>query len=139
VLAVSPDGKYGVTEQRDGRPETPRLVVWEMATGKEVVASARHAALDSGPVFTPDGRRVVYVNTGRLLRWNVATGRVEWSALTGACWFSPGGRLALVRTRSYYEINPQVPTGIVIELELWDVVEGKLLQTLRHAEPVWNK
>jgi hypothetical protein len=119
-----------------------------MATGKEVVASARHAALDSGPVFTPDGRRVVYVNTGRLLRWNVTTGRVEWTAASDCstrpydvCFFSPDGRLALIPKGrlSAHEIDPQLQIGGALELDLYDVVDGKLLRTLRHAEPVWNK
>ena len=80
-LSLSPDGRYIAYDfpQKEGGPE--RDIVLLSSDGSREVPLVRHPGHDAGPMWTPDGSRVVFLSdrNGALGLWSVsvAEGRVQ--------------------------------------------------------------
>ena len=124
---ASPDLTRLATAGQDGVTR-----IWDMATGEELLALARHAAPVNEAAFTPDGRRVVTVDrAGHLRVWDVrpqllgerATLSVDVGAFDVA--LSPDEK--------------QLAIGSVTgAASLWDLADGQRLQTLGAGGPVYR-
>jgi WD40 repeat protein len=110
-LYFSPDGKRLATALYDSRGRRcyhleqclllggkSEVKVWELGTGKEVLALKGHSGEVTAVCYSPDGRRLATASTDRTVKvWDAETGR-EVLTLTGhshaigdLC-FSPDGR-----------------------------------------------
>jgi len=91
-LDFSPDGKRLVTAGGDFLAH-----VWDVETGKEIVAKIRHESSISSAVFSPDGRHILTSSSDRTARiWDVETGAPVIDAVQLGDWgygarFSPDG------------------------------------------------
>lgn len=104
--SFSPDGRHIVSELSDGT-----LRIWDVATGRQVGDSLKvefFNVIDETDKrnkrcqcvsFSPDGACVAWgVNTGRVFKWNVVTGRDVGAHNMGFVWgvkavaFSPDGK-----------------------------------------------
>jgi WD40 repeat protein len=136
-LAFSPDGRLAVADRWDGDiQEKAYLVLWEVASGKEVRKFARRAG--GGPAvhgeafaarFTPDGKHVVSGDSDFVLRtWDARTGAQEGAmevpAATTAWALSADARLALTAGG-----EDTLGGAEGIQLQLRDPGAGKLLRT----------
>jgi WD40 repeat protein len=86
-LAFSPDGKTllvgGEGEQDDlSGAFFGELVVWELTTGKWLLAPEGFSGIVRSVVFSPDGKTVVAGNVPQISMWDAATGRLR-GKLTG--------------------------------------------------------
>jgi WD40 repeat protein len=76
-LRFSRDGRRIISNEAAVAPGTGKYRLWDASTGQQlaVLGAGRFTAYNSGPVFTPDGTRVVTAD-GTLLRFSDAeTGR----------------------------------------------------------------
>ncbi len=94
-LACSPDGRLLAVASH----ESSRIVVWDLAAGRERTILAGHRTPAQLVRFTPDGRSLVSlaINDHRLLFWDLAIGRpirrLENFATRPNCLaYSPDGR-----------------------------------------------
>ncbi len=117
-LALSPDGKMvaaGVSE----------IVLFDTATGKELRRMPGHPDYVEVLAFSPDGKLLASLGTGKAALWNVATGkevRTFPGQQFGALAFAPDGKL-LATTSSERRKGGTV--------HLWDVASGMERQRLR--------
>jgi WD40 repeat protein len=118
-IAFSSDGNRAVT----GSGFLARVILWDVATGKEI---KRFAYADRGPVngvaFGPGDGTVLGSGQGEIYLWNIATGNLlrKFTGLTTAplsLAVSPDGRYVLSGT-----VNG--------ELILWDYTSGEELHRL---------
>jgi WD40 repeat protein len=68
--AFSPDGKRVVTASLD---QTARL--WDVETGKEIVALRGHTNAAWSATFSPDGKRVATASEDRITLWDICAQR----------------------------------------------------------------
>lgn len=124
-IAFSPDSKLLLTANND---MTARL--WEVGTGKEVMALRGHQKEVMSAAFSPDGKLVVTVSDDRTMRvWDTATG-VSLAEYRGqdpreASVFSPDGRLILT--------NPEALEAQVFACDLCYSLEDLLAITRSHV------
>ncbi len=118
-VAINPDGRYAAS----GSGFLGRVILWEVATGKEL---QRYAYSETGPVwavaFGPDGKTVLGTGLGEIYAWDIVTGNLiqRYSGLSvspRSLAVSPDGKYVLSGTT----------TG---ELILWDYVTGEELHQL---------
>ena len=123
ALAFSKDSKEAVSASNDGL-----LILWEVASGREIRRFSGHNGRVSACAFSPDGGRLLSGSWDSTLKlWDSATGK-EIRTLTGhendvtSCAFSPNpndGRL--------------LSGSSDCTLKLWDSATGKEIRTLtRH-------
>ena len=118
AVALSPDGRYALSGSRDFT-----LVLWELASGKQIRQFKGHASLVKAVAFTPDGRHAVSGSYDKTIKiWDIETGK-EVRTLTGhtdivnAMVVSPDGRLVVSASGDR-------------TVRLWDVASGKEVKTL---------
>jgi WD40 repeat protein/transcriptional regulator with XRE-family HTH domain len=71
-VAVSPDGNLMATAGLDGS-----VVLWDMASGKEISTLRAHDEAVSSVAFSPDGSRLLTASTdGTAKVWDVASGKL---------------------------------------------------------------
>jgi WD40 repeat protein len=99
-VAFSPDGKYVAGASFDGS-----VLLWEVATGKEVRRFSGHPGGAYAVAFSPDGKFVLSGGVDKVVRlWDLATGQ-EIRRLTGHAdsvrnaTFSPDGRYILTSSQ----------------------------------------
>ncbi len=129
--AVSPSGKLGALSALEdphagppfGGPGPSNLVLWELASGKEVLRLKAPPAL--ALAFTPDGRGLLSASSSRVIqRWDLASGKPLWSlpvdppsvTATTAAGFSADGRLAV--------------TAAGETVKLWDLTTRQFMRLL---------
>jgi len=131
--AFSPDGQMVTGDYR----------VWDVATGRLIVAFATNDDRDwCLPAFSPDGRQVITVDSYRVCIWDVATGTevrrpVEKIPMARNAAISPDGRLIAVgQTR--FGLGPpgapkrpdDAPERLVDPIRIWEVPSGKEVAAL---------
>jgi WD40 repeat protein len=140
ALAFSPDGKRLVTAS--GERQDARLKIWELGTGKELLALGRHPLELKCAAYSPDGKRLA---SGSSWGSNVAGPNVKvWDADSGkelfafadlsgeafALAFSPDGKQLAVGTRNFKD--QREARGIRGEIRFWDLTTGQLAATWKH-------
>ncbi len=91
-LAVSPDGKMLITAESSAVGSGPgRIVLWNVAAGKEIVRLKGHDCRILGVAFTPDGRGVVAAggtssSHGEINYWDLESGEHRASKRTPTNW-----------------------------------------------------
>jgi WD40 repeat protein/serine/threonine protein kinase len=117
-IDFSPDGSRIAAGSED-----PRVLIFDAASGRSVMALAGHQALIRGIAYSPDGRRLASCGEDQTIRvWDAATGRAI-QALRGhvggvrCVAFSPDGRRL-------------VSGGSDTTLRLWDAESGGPLLVL---------
>lgn len=144
VLTLSADGRRIVScnprslemstggISQAGRFQGTVLRVWETATGALL---GEHATDDEVLRFafgTPDGRRVVFVDEGELLAWEVASGRVQAvearvvppgaeSSVTGISGCSDSGHRIVA-----FAAKPVPRRDPVLILKVWEVEQRRI-------------
>ena len=75
-VAVSPNGKFVLTSAIDRK-----IILWEVATGKEILTIESYNRVISELIFTPDSKSFYagYQN-GRVIKWDISLGKELWSA-----------------------------------------------------------
>ncbi len=134
-LAWSPDGKRLAA---DGEGRT--VVIWDVATGKELAKLTGHESDVLAVAWSADGKRLATGSTDRTLKvWEAATGK-ELVTLVGykgpvssVAWSPDGRRLASIGA---HDIAFEGPGA----LKLWDVATGQEIATwLQQLGPVsWS-
>lgn len=126
-IMFSPDGRTLVSSGEDSR-----LIVWNVASGRELRTLEHHEAALSSAAFSPDGRTLALVGAvGSLKLWDVTTGK-ELLTLVDPNYlhkiisvaFSPNGRTLASGSEEH-------------TIKLWDVATGRELRTLEgHTDRV---
>ena len=115
-LAFSPDGRYVLTGSSDNT-----VVLWEMATGKQIQKFVGHSNRVNSVSFSPNGR---YVLTGSgdntAILWEKETGK-QIRKFMGHSWavnsvaFSPDGRYVLTGSWDKMAFQWETSTGKQIQ------------------------
>jgi Tol biopolymer transport system component len=121
-LSLSPDGRYIVYDVPMKKDSADRDIYLLSADGGREIPLVQHPAVDSAPVWTPDGQRVLFISdrTGNTGLWmiRVADGRPQGSpepvkSDMGA--FRPSG---MTRDGSYYyEVNASSSEIHTVDIE----------------------
>src|SRR5262249_58443361 len=114
--------------------EPGELKVWDLATGKEVLALQGHSSLVERVAFSPDGRHLASTSQDRtIMLWNAVTGLAEHTLIghtSRPCSlaFSPDG----TRLVSAGELlDPSGTAFVAGEWRVWDPATGKEVLALR--------
>ncbi len=123
-VAFSPDGKLlaGRVHGMAGPRPSRAIVLWDVASRRELRTFGGPAGRIAALAFSPDGKLLATTGADRMARfWDVATGRqTRWIDGTGsghALAFSPDGRTLAMN-------------GAGLALTLWDVAGNRLRATL---------
>jgi WD40 repeat protein len=128
-LAFSPDGSRLVSSTGCN---FRALRMWDVESGESVGIFDKDGAYS--PAFSPDGRLLAWVDPWgyQIILWDVVNNQEmgTWKAAQDGQWihniaFSPDGLLLAVETKSNAGTNPN--NG---QIQLWDVMSGKLVQVL---------
>jgi WD40 repeat protein len=134
-VAFSPDGRRLASWSPD-----QGVLVWDTASGKELLALQVTAGEHPGVVFSPDGRRLASWSHDNTMRvWDMATGQelltlkgVTQPLLRCGMKFSPDGRrLAWASSR----VNDD-QTVVEYTVRVWDTASGELLTLKGHTKEV---
>ncbi len=126
TLAVSPDGKRVAAGTGNG-PTV--LVVWEAATGRELLRLSEKQRGIVGLAFTPDGRQLIASDVlGALVLWDAETGQKVRDFKGHEGWIeaiavSPNGKLLASACRDK-------------TARLWDPRTGKELRRFGHDDMI---
>jgi WD40 repeat protein/serine/threonine protein kinase len=97
AVAFSPDSRLLATGGGEYRTPDQEVVIWDVATGREVQRFSQLPAGVAGVAFTPDGRRIIASTGSTIVGLDVETGRRAFSVTTRdntahAFALSPDGR-----------------------------------------------
>ncbi len=129
-VAFSPDSKRLVI----GGPHWT-LVIWDAATGKEVLRTPADTEEMPGPfhglAISPDGRRLASAEERLVKLWDATSGRevlrlaVDYPLGPPCLAFHPGGRYLACPNRDQ-------------AVQVWDLADSKPVRTLRRSRPGKN-
>jgi WD40 repeat protein/cytoskeletal protein RodZ len=115
-IAFSPDGKRLATAGGDGN-----MRVWEVSTGKPLLALPGQAGTTYSVAFSPDGARLV---TGS------AAATQLWDASTGKALITLPGQAGTTYSVAFSPDGARVAAGRMDKtVKVWDVVSGQILFT----------
>jgi len=118
IVTFSTDGKF-LTSASEDRNKT--IVLWDVATWKEVRTLTAHKNTIDGITFSPNGKLLTLgMSVDTIKLWDIATGKeVRTLQAWAHSWaFSPDGKL-LASGDAYYGIK------------LWDVTTGKEIRMIK--------
>jgi WD40 repeat protein len=125
MAAFSRDGRRLITAAANrtsvagDTKTTSAVVVWDVATGNELLALDKLETGATAAVFSPDGRQIVTVGDGTLrIKVTPAAGKPD---KPGQVEVAPGVTIGIER-------GNLAETGIV---QLWDAATGRLISTVR--------
>jgi WD40 repeat protein len=162
AVAYSPDGKRLATAGGASLalqdPGDGDVIVWDAASGKQLLSFHGHASRVSAIAFSPDGMRLATASHDRTVKlWEAGTGKELLSLgphLYGvsSVAFSPDGRLLASTTGeidapfkvTFISPKPKQPDPngwmrslVKGEAKIWDAVTGKVVHTLAgHTDTV---
>ncbi|MBI5208734.1 MAG: caspase family protein [Elusimicrobia bacterium] len=119
AVAFSPDGRLALSAGRDYT-----LILWDVATGKEIRQLIGHKHWVTCAAFSPDGKRALSGDFDHAVRlWDIATGKelqrfTKHKSPVDFVAFSPDGRLALSGSGS------ETADAVARTLILWDLSTG---------------
>src|SRR5579885_3468327 len=131
-VAFSPDGKR-IVSGSSGLSDEKSVIVWDAATGEEILSLKAQAAEGRCVAFSPDGKRIVATDSRRVAVWDAATGREVLSlGETGArgissVAFSPDGK-RIARAGQGVDEQKGRACGVV---KVWDAATGKEVLSLK--------
>jgi WD40 repeat protein len=128
-VALRPDGKMVATViwAVVSRKPQAQVKLWDLASGKEVITFVCQTHGLQALAFSPDGRLLAAVGSGRVMVWDVAAGkqlvtfRVSLGApVTTLAFSADGKRLGATGRR---------------DVQLWEVASGKQLSSFKVLVP----
>lgn len=146
-LVFSADGKRLAAQEMGQGRETRAVVVWDVASGKEIARLAAPQAGEEDPapffvsalVFSPDGKVLVATGTPNNVptpvhRWDVDSGKLlpalerQPATMTWSMTFSPdGGLLAELMLVDLGEETRDLKKGVA-KIRLWNPATGKKIR-----------
>jgi len=135
VLAGHSQPIHGLSFRGDGSrlvsgSEDHTAIVWDPRAGQRLTTFTKHQNWVYSTVFSPDGRRVASASYDRSVR--------VWEAETGLEVLPPLLHGDGVRSVEFNADGTRLVTaGLDFSVRVWNVVNGKLLQHIRHnSKPV---
>jgi WD40 repeat protein len=115
-VALSPDGKLLATGGKTGRDV--QVIVWEVASGKEVATFAFPSHSVEALTFSPDSRLVAAAVADLAVVWDVATRKQE---------FTHKGYIGPISVLAFSGDGKKLGAYGGGQVRLWDVTSGKEL------------
>jgi WD40 repeat protein len=123
-LAISPDGKTLVSGGGSPEEKTDSSVkIWDLQTGKIIRNIPGNNSSISYVAFTPDGEKIISGSETEIKIWNVSNGELANTIKAP----SPEGIKAIAISPNGRSI---ATTSLDASVKLWDLTDGKLLQTI---------
>ncbi|MGO9946804.1 MAG: hypothetical protein ACLPWG_08170, partial [Steroidobacteraceae bacterium] len=121
----SPDGRHVITASDD-----KTAIVWDAATGREMLKLSGHKERVLNAAFSPDGRRIVTTSTDKTTRiWNAADGRQVMML---------SGHADVVESAAYSPDGTRIVTASDDKTaRIWDAGSGRQIMVLSgHSDVV---
>jgi WD40 repeat protein/serine/threonine protein kinase len=139
-VAFSPDGKRLATAANNlarpgGDAKDCTVVMWDWASGKEILTLKGHTGLVGSMAFSPDGKRLATGGSG-LRRGHEPRGQVQlWDVASGQKILALKGHTDSVRSVAFSPDGKRLATGSMDKtVKLWAAASGQEVLTLRgHA------
>jgi WD40 repeat protein len=117
-LAFSPDGKYLVTGDSQGRVQ-----IWNALTGQEILLLLDHSGGVRSVVWSPDGKTIASGGDDQTVKL--------WDVHSGECLLTLAGHNSLVKSVTWSPDGKTIASGGDDQtVKLWDVHSGECLLTL---------
>jgi len=123
-VAVSPDGRYGLSGDEAGM-----ILLWDLESGELLRRLEGHTDMVTGLAFTPDGRQAVSASQDKtLIHWDLETGQVirqisAHESGINTVTVSPDGLLAASGSGENYIDLPGIAEDNSVRL--WDLHSGE--------------
>ncbi|MFH1303741.1 MAG: SUMF1/EgtB/PvdO family nonheme iron enzyme [Planctomycetota bacterium] len=126
AVAVTPDGKRGITVSEDNGAKSRLIRVWDLTRLKQLYGLKGHQERIHCLAVSAEGRRLVSVSVNELKVWDLGTGALLHTFQDpvgnfGCLALSPDGRYAL--TTAYVDKR--------LAIQVLDLVDKKLLHSLK--------
>jgi WD40 repeat protein len=123
-LAISPDGKTLVSGGGSSDEKTDSTVkIWDLATGKLIRTIPGNSSAISYVGFTADGQKIISGSETEIKIWNANNGEIVNTIKAP----TPEGIKAIAISPNGTTI---ATTSLDASVKLWNIADGKLLQTL---------
>lgn len=129
ALAVSPDGRYAATGSED-----KTVILWEIATGRQLRRFTGHTSKIIHVVFSPSGEEIMTTSEGMEIMPNEMSGdsAMLWDVVSGRRLRTFGPNQAGSYHVAFTSDGSQVFTISGKGVDLWDKATGNHLRTFPH-------